>query len=551
MSGALTWEARLIAAADGLTLAPADLSEVRQSMQHWLSDLTAALSARQLPQAPALRETQALARQVRQVNALLAASAPSWERDWQALEPAQQLAQTFEDKVMLLVFGKFNAGKSSLCNFLADRFAGHGQPVRYFHLACGRIIDTAHPLREGATETTARLQGVCLGQHLVLLDTPGLHSVTPENAALTQRFTDSADAVLWLTSSTSPGQVQELDELARELHRHKPLLPVITRSDLLEEDEVEGEIVKILRNKSASNRALQEADVLARARDKLRVMGVQEEVLRLPVSVSVHALREQGQTPLAMAEGGFENFCAALMGIVEPARLYKQRKPAEVMLHHLEESVLATIESSLVPAVSELLRLLAQERQGLHEARTHLVRCLWREVAPALPAWLERHAPVRDWTGLGAVVAAELHQALPGSFLQLREFELRLPSLDELERAVLQALGGDVSPFAADDSFDQQHDALQRSVHRLVLRCVDEGVEPCARVLDSLTVRVESLRDCLLAQRGSLMRIQQRVRENPSWTSAISALTSPSAGHAERSHRVDHDLLTRDEPRGA
>jgi hypothetical protein len=29
-----------------------------------------------------------------------------------------------------------------------------------------------------------------------MLDTPGLHSVTPENAALTQRFTDSADGVL-------------------------------------------------------------------------------------------------------------------------------------------------------------------------------------------------------------------------------------------------------------------------------------------------------------------------------------------------------------------
>ena len=59
---------------------------------------------------------------------------------------------------------------------------------------------------------------------------------------MTQRFTDSADGVLWLTSSTSPGQVQELDELGRELHRNKPLLPVVTRSDVYEEDEIDGEI---------------------------------------------------------------------------------------------------------------------------------------------------------------------------------------------------------------------------------------------------------------------------------------------------------------------
>ncbi|MBB5407020.1 hypothetical protein HDG34_000943 [Paraburkholderia sp. HC6.4b] len=82
--------------------------------------------------------------------------------------------------------------------------------------------------------------------------------MTPDNAALTRRFTDSADGVLWLTSSTSPGQVQELDELGRELHRNKPLLPVVTRSDEYEEDEVDGELVKCLCNKSAPRRALQE-----------------------------------------------------------------------------------------------------------------------------------------------------------------------------------------------------------------------------------------------------------------------------------------------------
>ena len=302
MSGAPSWERRLVEVADGMTLSQADLREVRLSMQGWLSALTQGMSERHLPVSALLRDTQAVARQVKQLNALLAASLQSWAADWKALEPAQHLARAFEDRVMLLVFGKFNAGKSSLCNFLAERFAAHGAKVQYFYLESGRIVETAQGLKEGATETTARLQGVCLGAQVVLLDTPGLHSVTPENAALTQRFTDSADAVLWLTSSTSPGQVQELDELARELRRNKPLLPVITRSDTFEEDEIDGEIVKLLRNKSASNRALQEQDVRARALDKLRLMGIQEQVLRPSVSVSVHAMREQGGTRLALMD---------------------------------------------------------------------------------------------------------------------------------------------------------------------------------------------------------------------------------------------------------
>src|SRR3546814_16525586 len=107
-----------------------------------------------------------------------------------------------------------------------------------------------------------------IGDRLVLLETPGLHSLTAENAELTLRLADSADAVLWLSSSTSPGQVQELDELARELRRRKPLLPVITRSDIFEEDEIDGEICKVLRNKTDENRLLKECDVGVRAQNK-------------------------------------------------------------------------------------------------------------------------------------------------------------------------------------------------------------------------------------------------------------------------------------------
>lgn len=96
------------------------------------------------------------------------------------------------------MFGKFNSGKSSFCNFLADRFAAQGKAVGYFYLDAGRIVEGPKRFKQGGTETTARLQGVRLGGRLVLLDTPGLHSMTPENAAQTRRFTDSADGVLWL-----------------------------------------------------------------------------------------------------------------------------------------------------------------------------------------------------------------------------------------------------------------------------------------------------------------------------------------------------------------
>lgn len=513
-------ERRLIEIADGMELTQVDLRELRRLMHEWQSALTQGMSEGHLQVPRLMRDTHALVRQVRQLNAMLAASVHSWASDWKALEPAQDLARVFEDKVMLLVFGKFNAGKSSLCNFLADRFAAHGRAVQYFYLESGRVVETGQGLQEGATETTARLQGVCLGAQLVLLDTPGLHSVTPDNAALTQRFTDSADAVLWLTSSTSPGQVQELDELARELRRHKPLLPVITRSDMFEEDEIDGEIVKLLRNKSASNRALQEDDVRARALDKLRLMGIDEQVLRPAVSVSVHAMRERGGGSQALVDGGFEALCAALLGIVGPARAYKQRKPAEVMLHHLEESVLGAIEAGLVPALSALVGRLAQERQDLREAQSRLLRSIWREVAPALPALLERHAPRREWGRLCAEIAQALGRALLDHGQALGDFDLQVPCAEEWAGELQLVLQDKAGLWASGADFVQQHEALHRGVHSLVLRRVDQWVEPCERVLGAVETDAQALLDYLASQRDSLMPIQQQVREGSFRTSA-------------------------------
>jgi hypothetical protein len=48
-----------------------------------------------------------------------------------------------------------------------------------------------------------------------------------------------------------------------------------TRSDVYEEDEVDGEIFKVLRNKSPDSRAEQEADVHARAAESSSRWGLQ------------------------------------------------------------------------------------------------------------------------------------------------------------------------------------------------------------------------------------------------------------------------------------
>ncbi|HEX3382209.1 MAG TPA: dynamin family protein, partial [Paraburkholderia sp.] len=392
-------EQRFIAEVDAFDFIAEDIDALLHALNDWLAKLNADLQTDALT-CDGLRANSALAIRADAINTLLRDSVHAWMQQWSSLEAAQHLADYFDDQALLLVFGKFNAGKSSFCNFLAERFAAHNRNVQYFHVDAGRVVDTSEPFTEGATETTSRLQGVRLGAKLVLLDTPGLHSVTPQNAALTQRFTDSADGVLWLTSSTSPGQVQELDELGRELHRNKPLLPVVTRSDEYEEDEVDGEIVKCLRNKSAPRRELQEHDIKVRAQDKLVAMGVDEALLKPPVSISAYVAREAGQTAAAMSEAGFERLYAALLDITGPALAYKRRKRAEVLLHHLEENVLGSLQSDVLPLLAELGEASQATLAKLEQQQEQLANAVWRGIVPTLPALLDAHAATHDVLGL-------------------------------------------------------------------------------------------------------------------------------------------------------
>lgn len=395
-----------------------------------------------------------------------------------ALDPARQVAAHFDEQVILLLFGKFNAGKSSLCNLLAARLQAHGLPVRYFRCDAQGVHTLSAPLQEGATETTQQLQGVQLGERLVLLDTPGLHSMDADNAALTRRYLDSADGVLWLTSSASPGQVQELDELGRELLRGKPLLPIITRSDRYEEDELDGEIVKVLCNKTPANRQEQEQDVRQRAADKLGTLGVDATRLHPPLSVSARMANEHEQTPAALAEAGFGRLYAALLALMQPVLAYKARKPAEVLLHHAEENLSHAQRQALQPQLQALLAACDTASADLETLAPAFVKAGLRDLLPGLAAQLQAQADHPDPQALASGLNAALEQAcrhareiLLGDYrLTLAAPALALEDLDAADaaadllahyRQLEHGLHGQLTQYV-EDALAQARDALAR-----------------------------------------------------------------------------------------
>jgi len=392
---------------------PIDLDRLLNLLMNWRNRLL-----QQLVQQPLtckiLAEHHSVARNLNEINENIATFDERWGSQWQERQPAQDLARYFDDKLMFLVYGKFNAGKSSFCNFIADRFAAQGHKVSFFVVDGDEIKTIAGPFKEGSTETTAEIQGLLLADRMVLLDTPGLHSLTEDNAALTRQFLESADGMLWLSSSTSPGQVQELDALGQELRRRKPLLPVITRSDFIDEDIVNNEIVKVVCNKTIENRSLQEEDLGARAVQKLAELGVGPEALVPAISVSVYATKEGSIGTIAVDElknkahhqadenfkrggydpvldsGGFYRFYEALGNLLPYMVAYKQKKPAEVLLHHLEENIFGDLVN-LQKQLQKTCRLIDEEIKSVKQSSEKWARQVWQQCTADVPTLLDDH----------------------------------------------------------------------------------------------------------------------------------------------------------------
>lgn len=317
-----------------------------------------------------------------------------WAEDWDATKVTQEFSDHFSDKIIFLVFGKVNAGKSAFGNFIASTFPP--DQVRYFFLQDGRVQYTNEPFKEGTVETTARIQGVELGGKLVLLDSPGLHSVTEENGDLTRRFTDSADAVLWLTPSLSPGQTLELNDLSRELQSGKPLLPIITRSDFPDDDEENGEIVTTLVNKSRTNRQAQEEDVLKRAQAKLKG----ETEVRQPISISVFAFQKSGRREQDFEESGLAATFDAMASLATDAAVYKPRKARQQIVNYLDQSVLETIQTTLVPQLDDFEALIEEESASLGKRRQEILSRLRQELTDRVTDWAEELKQNKDRSAL-------------------------------------------------------------------------------------------------------------------------------------------------------
>lgn len=440
-----------------------DLSQVIAKMQHWRDTLKTDFTQNFISPT-GLNTASKVSQMIAAYHQHILAHTNTWDQQWSDLLPAQSLSDLFENKILLLIFGKFNAGKSSLCNVLADLFRLNQQTVKHFYLDQGEIVYNDDHFCEGATETTVRLQGMCLGEKLILLDTPGLHSANAENSALTKYFIDCADGVLWLSSSSSPGQVQELESLGNELQRNKPLLPIITRSDQFEEDEVDGELCTVLCNKSSEQRAIQEQDVYERSMSKMLAMQVNPHLLKQPISISTHMIRQLGFETEALSEAGFTKLIDAIFKFIAPALAYKQRKSAEFYLHYLQEKICLPLQEMIEQDVYQIKQTLSELKETLLNKQKDIHTHTLRSVIPELSTLFKQYESTQDLIAIQNTINEWTKKALSQHFSQQLSDDFILYLLPDIE---LQINPNKSYEIIADDANTEHLISHERLFHEV------------------------------------------------------------------------------------
>lgn len=305
--------------------------------------------------------TSLLAREIRYFHKKLLQLFRRWDKALNYQKNMQKIVLEYPQHLIILVYGKVNSGKTSLCNWLMHEFKEQKQ--RCFYLERGEIKDCKAPFTASALNDEPRIQGVELGERIVFIDAPGLHSTNMQQADMAKAVIAHSDAVLWLTPASAPGQGEELNDLAQLLRQAKPLLPIISCSDVFEEsfDEATQTVKTQYRNKTQDERGIQENAL----RTRLKPI-ISRHIA--PISVSLKMYEKSNDA----AAAGLDELMQQLTILVEQASFYKLQKQQRNVEHFVQQRMLRDLQRLLNKGQSQLEKLVPQHQQDIQEQLQHL-----------------------------------------------------------------------------------------------------------------------------------------------------------------------------------
>ncbi len=206
---------------------------------------------------------------------ILKESSKKWVENFDSILEKEKFRSDLKNYFIIIIFGKVKAGKSSLGNFIAQN-SPKNKKINFFKYDKAGKEQTIKKLEEieddafdtNNLECTVEIQGFKLNS-MAWIDTPGLGSMVEENGVLAKKYIQSADYIIYPTSSDSPLQADEIFQLQELFEQNKKVTICITKSDKFERRKdkngkyikEDGKIAKFLINKSFENRSEQEGYV--------------------------------------------------------------------------------------------------------------------------------------------------------------------------------------------------------------------------------------------------------------------------------------------------
>lgn len=228
--------------------------------------------------------------------------------------------ESFQNSLVILVYGKVKSGKSSLGNYLAwgspsptpeiqkqAKYKPVYKTIEQNDVSKGgddlKQAERDNAFKVGVTETTSSIQTFSL-PGLTWVDVPGVHSIRKDNENLAQEYVKHADLVLYTLSSENPGRSSDIDELSKVINDGKDPILIITKFDYKEEDVDENDnIIQTLRVKDNKTKILQTNAVI----NAIKAKNIDASNMRvIPVSAmyaykynkDINKLKESGVSEL-------------------------------------------------------------------------------------------------------------------------------------------------------------------------------------------------------------------------------------------------------------
>ena len=207
----------------------------------------------------------------------------------------------------------------------------------------------------------------------------------------------------------------------------------------------------------------------------------------------------------------------ALFELMQPILMYKQRKSAEILLHHLQEQVMAPLQNDMSNQLQQLHDAIEQAKNQLILNKEKIVNQTWRVIVPTLPSLLEQYAPQQDLSAVCCNLHQQTEQTLQQQVHQhLAEYQFTVPTLP------IFTLANHVN-YEVIYTDDQQqeiltigHDHLYReishSLSQLLNQYGEDLILQCQQRLITTQEQIVKLKQCFAQYDQHLHDIAQHLR---------------------------------------